>query len=303
MTSAGFTLVETLIAMVLTMMLAGTAMALVMPASRASMVQPAQADVQQRARVAAETIAREAGMAGAGLVALPAAVGPSLGVPAVMPRRLGGLRGDGPDVARSSALTLLSVPAGAAATTTAVAISAAAMQLTVTNAPACGAAVLCGFAAGQDVLVTDGSGHFDVFRITRVAGGVGTLRLHGSDLVGAYPAGATVVPVVSRTFERDAVSQQLRQYDGDQSDQPSVDGIADLVFSYFDADGAPLPLSQFADGPWRGAGTTRFDEDLLRVRMIRCSVRAQATEASLRARVPAIGVSLDVAPRSLGGAR
>lgn len=303
MNAAGFSLVETLIAMALTMVVTGSAMTMVMPASRASMAQPAQSDVQQRARAAAETIAREAAAAGAGLAGVEWLPGMVVNVPAVLPRRLGGLRGDGPDTARDSAITLLSMAPGGVATATAAPISAAALQLTVTATPQCGTAVLCGYTAGQDVLVADGSGHFDVFRITRVAAGVGTLRLHGSDLAGVYAAGSTVLPVISRTFERDAVSQQLRQYDGDQSDQPSVDGVSALSFSYRDVDGAALPLSAFTDGPWRGAGSSRFDEDLLRIRSVRVTVRASAVDASMRARVSAVGVTLDVAPRSVSVSR
>ena len=87
MRSAGFSLVETLVALVLTLMVTGTAMALVMPASRVSQTQPEVMDVQQRARVAAESIARDVASAGAGIYA-----GPLRGVltgstPAVLPRR------------------------------------------------------------------------------------------------------------------------------------------------------------------------------------------------------------------------
>lgn len=306
--SRGFSLVEALVAMALTMMVTGTALALVAPATRVSSTQPEVMDVQQRARVAAETIARDAATAGAGMF-----TGASRGVltttiPALLPRRLGADSGDGPDVARDTAITLLSVPLTAAETTIAAPISSASLSLTVNPSPNCGAAALCGLSAGQDVLVRDNAGHFDVFRITRVTGVVGTLRHHGQDLAWVYPAGAAVTEVVSRTFDYDAGARQLRQYDGDQSDQPAVDHLSRVRFSFFGTapgSGAlvPLPLSSFTDGPWIGAGTTRFDADLLNVRVVRVTVSAEPADAALSGRVPSFSVSLDVAPRSLSVGR
>lgn len=307
MKTGGFSLIETLVALALTMAVTGTAMALVMPASRASQTQPEVMDVQQRARVAAEMIARDLASAGAGMYA-----GPSRGVlpnvtPAVLPRRMGAQNGDGAEVARSTALTMLSVPATASQTTIASPISAAALRLTVNASPTCGAMALCGFSAGQDVLVTDGSGHFDVFRIASVTGGIGTLRHHGQDLAWTYPAGAAVSQVIARTYDFDAAQRQLRQYDGDQSDQPAVDHVANVAFSYWGAAAAgglsELPLSTFTDGPWIGAGTSRFDADLLRVRVIRVTVAGEAASVALRPAVPPFTVALSVAPRSLSAGR
>ena len=306
--SAGFSLVEALVGVVLTMLVTGAAMSMLVPASKVSSAQTEVMDVQQRARVAAEMIARDLASAGAGL-----SVGPWRGVlpraiPAVLPRRMGAESGDGPDVARATALTMLSVPSAAPQTTTAAPIGGGTLALVVNAEPQCGTSVLCGLQAGQDVLVTDGAGHFDVFRITRVSGGTGTLRHHGQDLSWTYPAGAWVSQVVARTYEFSASTRQLRQYDGDQSDQPAVDYLSGVSFSYFGTalgSTAPveMPLSSFTDGPWIGAGTTRFDADLLRVRGVRVSVGAEAADAVLRARVPVFSVSLDVAPRSLSVGR
>ena len=308
MNDSGFSLVEALVALALAMTVTGTAMALVMPASRASMTQPEVMDVQQRARVAAEMIARDVSAAGAGVSAGARRGVLPLGIPAVLPRRLGGQSGDGPSVARATAITTLTVPIGSPVTTTAAAISASSLLLTVNAAPSCGSAPLCGLLAGQDVLVRDDAEHFDVFRITRIAGGAATLRHHGQDLSWTYPTGAAVSQVVSRTFEFDASVGQLRQYDGDQSDQPAVDALSEVSFSYLgSAPGSPglvtLPLSMFVDGPWMGSGTTKFDADLLRVRAIRIRVTAQAADVRLRSRVPAFGVSIAVAPRNLSVGR
>ncbi len=309
MTSAGFSLPETLVALVLTLMMTGTAMSLVASASRVAATEPEIMDVQQRARVAAETIAHDLETAGAGMYAgalrgvLPATI------PGVLPRRMGGDNGDSPDTARATAITMLYVPATVAETTTAAPISATSLSLAVNAAPNCPAAVLCGLLAGQDVLVRDNAGHFDVFRITSVAGGTGALRHHGQSVGWTYPAGSTVSQVVTRTYEFNAAAGQLRQYDGDRSDQPAVDGVSSLSFSYFAApiDGSAglvaLPLSALTDGPWSGAGSSRFDTDILRIRMIRVAVAAQAADARLRPTVPTLAVTLDVSPRSLSVGR
>jgi len=304
--AAGFSLAEALVSLALTMTVTGAALALTLPASRVSMTQPEVMDVQQRARVAAEMIARDLSSAGAGIYAGPRRGVLSGAIPAVWPRRIGAVNGDAADMARATAITMLSVPQTAAQTTTATPIGSGALSLVTEAAPNCGAAVLCGLTAGQDVLVTDGTGHADIFRITRVIGATATLRHHGQDLAWSYPSGSSVTQVVSRTFEYDAATRQLRQYDGDQSDQPAVDHLVGVSFSYLvsSAGGlAPLPLSELTDGPWIGAGTMRFDADVLRVRAIRVNVGAEAADVRLRARVPSFGVSLDVAPRNLSVGR
>jgi hypothetical protein len=81
---------------------------------------------------------------------------------------------------------------------------------------------------------------------------------------------------------------------------------------------APLPLSMFADGPWcpDPNSPNRYDADLLRIRLIRVTLKLQAQSASVRglsaawfsnpglARdstrlVPDIEVTFDVVPRSM----
>jgi hypothetical protein len=296
------TLSEALISLLLTFAVTSTALALATPAARASLVQPEAVDVQQRARTAAETIARELSAAGIGVYA-----GPSSGLaalPAVLPRQLG-VTGDSPDVARADAITMLSVPSTAAQTTLAAAVSPASQTFSVNDAPNCGGRVLCGLTAGADVLIADAAGHFDIFRITNVAGAVASLRLHGQVLGVAYPAGSTVTEVVSRTYSLDGATRILRQYDGDLSDQPSADHIASLTFDYFADEGAGGALAEIdratlADGPWLGAGSSRYDADLLRVRMVRVSVRAEASTPALRASAPDVIARLSIAPRSMG---
>lgn len=295
------TLAETLISLALTLVVTSTAMALVTPASRASMVQPEAMDVQQRARVAADVVTRDLAFAGAGIYSGPQSGVLPISMPAVLPRRLG-VTGDEPDTARAEAITIIAVPATGAQTTLAEPVSPSSQVLSVNAAPNCGGAPLCGFTAGKDVLLSDEAGHFDVFRITSVAGATAGLRLHGQTQGFTYPAGTAVTEVVARTYYLDAASRVLRQYDGDLSDQPAVDHISSLAFEYF-GDGLtpldPIDRASFADGPWIGAGSSRFDADLLRVRMVRVTVRAEASTPALRGVAPDVQLTVDVAPRSL----
>jgi hypothetical protein len=258
-------------------------------------------DVQQRARVAAEMVARDLAAAGVGIYA-----GAQTGLaalPGVLPRQLG-VTGDAPDAARPDAVTVISVPPAAAQTTTSAAVSPASQTLSVNAAPNCGGAALCGLTAGKDVLVSDAAGHFDIFRITNVAGAVASLRLHGQAQGVAYPAGSPVTEVVSRTYSLDAATRVLRQYDGDLSDQPAADHISSLTFDYFGDTGGgaafgPIDRATLADGPWIGAGSSRYDADLLRVRMVRISVRAEASSPALRASAPDMIARIDVSPRAM----
>jgi hypothetical protein len=83
-----------------------------------------------------------------------------------------------------------------------------------------------------------------------------------------------------------------------------------------------LSPSQLSDGPWcpDASAAGRYDADLLRVRMVRASLRVQAASPSLRGRagplfafsgtslggerfVPDLEISLDVTPRNLGVGR
>jgi hypothetical protein len=297
------TLTEALIALALTLVVTTTALGLVVPASRAMAVQPDATDVQQRARVAAESIARELSTAGLGVYGGATPVELSGAIAVVLPRQLG-VTGDGPDVARADAITILSVPATRAQTSLAAPVTPAHPTLSVEAAINCGGAALCGLTAGSDVLITDNDGHFDIFRLTTVTGATATLRLHGQLQAIDYPAGALVTEVTSRTFALDPATRIVRQYDGDASDQPAVDHITHLAFEYFGTDGlgglTAIDRAAFTDGPWVGAGSTRFDADLLRVRMIRVRVRAEAAAPERRASVPEVTVTIDVAPRALG---
>jgi prepilin-type N-terminal cleavage/methylation domain-containing protein len=320
---AGFTLIETLVATALMLVVTGAMFSLVDPRTALAGALPEATDMQQRARVAADTLWRDLLAAGAGLDLGPDA-GPLVSfLPPIVPRRMGLSGADASGVVRADAITLTWALGGAAQTTTSAAIAPALPALMVNTLPGCPVGdPLCGLAEGSDALVFDDHAHFDVFRIGRVQGGTAELRLHDPGASFAYPPGARVASVSTRTYYLDAANHQLRMNDGYLTDAPVVDNVVALAFSYFgdrnppvapkpaagtanclyDANGqflggmatlapaggslAPLPLSMLNDGPWCGDRNNRFDADLLRVRRVRVTLRVQAGPDAFRATGP-----------------
>jgi hypothetical protein len=318
----GFSLVEVLMATVLTMSLTGAVLSLVSPSMTASPALAEAIDLTERARVAGDQLFQDLSQAGAGLSAGPR-VGALIDAFApVVPRRMGLTGADAYTIARTDAVTIRYVPDTRSQTAVATFTLAPTARLILTSAPGCPAGPLCGLGQGTDVFIFDDQGHADTFTITQVQGGVASLQPHDASPY-QYQPGAVVSEAVSRTFYFDAAQRQLRMYDGDQTDVPVVDHVVGLTFSYFgdpnpprapepprgtpnclfDAAGqpdpaiavlpsqssalVPLPTTMFSDGPWCGSGAARFDADLLRVRRIRVTLRVEATQAMFRAAGPA----------------
>ena len=220
------------------------------------------------------------------------------------------------------------------------------------TAVGCPDAGLCGFTAGTRALLVDtsgvGAGH-DFFTVTGIAGALAHDEPNPA-LHRPYPAGRSrVVPVVQRVYYLDRANRRLMLYDGHQSDMPFIDNVVDLRFEYF-ADRAPssvawpaegmssclfdagsppvsrlddlggeglqpLAPARMTDGPVCGAGANAFDGDLLRIRMVRVTLRLQAGAEEVRAGgalfslpgrsssaysyVPDFEVTFDVAPRNM----
>jgi hypothetical protein len=223
-------------------------------------------------------------------------------VPAVLPMMLG-IAGDAAGVVRGDAITVLAAPASAAAGVLAAALSAGAPQLRLAPGVECGSAALCGFTAGDDLIVVDASGAFDIVRLVSVGGGAGVVRQHGRSFANVFAPGSRVWQIETRSYYLDSAARVLRQYDGDASDQPVADQVTDLTFEYLvvDATGAlsDVPLAQLGDGPWIGAGSSMYDADWRRIRGVRVRIGAEAATAGLRAVVPRVPLQLLVAPRAL----
>jgi len=321
MRDRGFSLVESLVALALTLTVAGAVVAFASPGSDVARAEPEAIDMQQRARSASTALTRDLVMAGAGL-----SEGPRTGAlvayfAPVMPRRLGLNGADAVNVARADVVTMAYVPPTPAQTTLSDALLPGATDLRVDTRPNCPVGrALCGFEEGMNVLVFDTAGFFDLFALRSVGAGVGVVQ-HLDGLANhSYAAGAFASQVELHTYYFDPAAHQLRHYDGAQTDVPVVDNVVSASFEYFgdpqppiapkpppgvanclyDAAGNPisglaplpigfdegtlarLPLATFTDGPWCGEGGTAFDADLLRVRRVRVTLRLQAAAAGLR---------------------
>jgi prepilin-type N-terminal cleavage/methylation domain-containing protein len=242
----GFTLVELIVAMAITLTITAATLSLVGPAHDAFQTQPETADLQQRARVGIDALQRDLLMAGAGMYAA-GSVGPLHQVLApVMPYRA---FGNSPDTARgvffrTDAISLLFVPSTASQTRLAAPMTAGALDIVIENpatCPAASASQMCGFASGDQLLVFDRASEWGVFSVDRVGGGA-TMTLKGTPPARRFDVQANVTEAraVMYSLRADAASGafQLVRADGFDPAQPVLDHIVKLEFRYF---GEPEP--------------------------------------------------------------
>jgi hypothetical protein len=318
-TEAGFSLVESLVSLVLMVILTGAVFSLVNPSATSSQTQPEAMDMQQRARIGSDLLFRDLFMAGAGVYMGPNAGALSNFFAPIIPRRMGWQNADAYNVVRPDAVTISYIPNTYSQTTIRAPMPITSSELKVEDVPNCPQHEnLCGFKEGMRVLVFDDLGHFDFFNITEVQDDAAHLQLYQQTLSYGYQPGAYVTQAEFHTYWYDAVNRQLRHYDGYQSDVPVVDNVVGVLFEYFgepdppvspkppvgvanclyDAAGnqvagmstlssdggslAPLPLAILNDGPWCGGADNRFDADLLRVKKVRITLRVQASQAGFR---------------------
>ncbi|MEZ5320072.1 MAG: prepilin-type N-terminal cleavage/methylation domain-containing protein [Vicinamibacterales bacterium] len=323
----GFTLLELLAAMALASLVTAASVATLHHAVAAARVSPALADAQQRARVAADAVAADLRLAGAGLAAGPATGSLAAVLPPVLPRRLGPAVDD-ETTARGDVVTILYVPSGAPQARLADPFGAGATRLRLTTPPNCATGRdMCGFRPSDVALAFDATGRFGLFEILDVSPAEAGTRPLTASGAATFAAGESVAAVEVRGYYFDRAARQLRAFDGRGLDSPVVDHVVDFALEYFGdpeppraprppagtanclflADGTPAPgldrldgagartlvalsLDQFRDGPWCGGDGIRFDADLLRVRAIALHVRVEAAADSLRGADARFGV-------------
>jgi|SoiMethySBSTD1v2_1073268.scaffolds.fasta_scaffold01658_13 prepilin-type N-terminal cleavage/methylation domain-containing protein len=218
----GFTIIELLIAMTITLIIAAAIAAAAPPARDAFERVPADLDLQQRGRTAIEALSQTIRSAGANVAATE-----SLGL---LSDVLPSLSVAGED--ESGFFTEL---------TAIIPVTNAAQGLLALNQSAPGAALTlaidhcpnvkdaCGFTPGSTAVVADGAGHFDVFAIGVTNAGARRVT-PASPLSRAYPAGSVIVEADQLTFGL--------------AEQP--DGHYSLVRTT--AAGAVQPIVDFANG-------------------------------------------------------
>ena len=315
---AGFTLLESLLATSLLVVVLGAVFGVMNPDTSIATAEPEAMDMQQRARVGADALVRDLLAAGAGMDDGPANGPLDAYFAPVIPRVMGTTNPDAYTTSRSDVLTLVSVPQTMTQSVTTTPIGPGSQSVTVADEGNCRGRALCGLSAGMEALTFDPAGNFSVFSVASVDATAAHLVHRGGVVTDTFQPGAYLTEVNSHTYYFDVVNHVLRHYDGYSTDTPVVDDVVDVRFDYFgdaepprspkppagtanclyDAYGnvrdglvelpaagtaaVPLPLSMFSDGPWCGVGDDRFDADLLRVRRIRVTLRIQAAPASLR---------------------
>ena len=265
----GFSVLETLLAVALTITVAVGAFALLDSAEAAFSGVPEIADVQQRLRVGTDTLAAALMIAGAGPDAGPHAGALHRLFAPVLPYRMGYAGNAPPGSFTTDTITVLFVPPAAAETTASLPVMAGNPALKVNAGAACPRTPdgmpkpICGFEPGTTVLIADEAGRHDVFTVTAVDGDVAQLAVHKppgeADTI--YPVGSLVVEIVARTFAlrtdgTKGVYQLISDDGSDRADVPVVNDVIAVKFEYFGDPEPPILIAPVDDptGPWTSYG-------------------------------------------------
>src|SRR4029079_16433609 len=166
----GFSLLEMLVAMTVMLGVTAGVFSLMNPAQGTFAAQPEVSDMQQRLRVATDSLYKDLVMAGNG--AYQGSMSGSLMYmfAPVMPFRQGSRNDDPPGTFKSDTVTLVYVPPTFAQTSLSTkSRSLNSVEIGVNPEPGCPSGdPLCGFKEGMVVLMYDDSGNFDLFTITNV---------------------------------------------------------------------------------------------------------------------------------------
>jgi len=303
----GSTLIEVVIAAAVMLLVTSGIFAILDRGLGNSALWNESSDLQQRARVAADTLTSELQAAGAGVPD-----GPLLRfLPAVEPKR----RGSGASI---NAVTIRYVPDNAPWSSLTADLTPVTSSAAIATHSGCRSGTsACGFGTGSEVVVFDAAGNWDLASVQSI--GPATLEL--ANVAGprssSYGIGARIAQVVETTLFLDVAERQLRREQPGSGALPVIDNVVDFQLSYFgnplpptepvpplgvancvftssgdvipgpivaaDHGGlASLPLSMFTDGPYCGTGAGAYDVDLLRIRTIRAVLRLQAGVDTLR---------------------
>jgi hypothetical protein len=312
--NTGLSLVEVVMALALTLLVTGSLLDLVIPATALHRVLPEAAAVEQRLRYAFDRLFADLVTAGRGTTEYAAG---RLGrfLPPIAPYRMG--RRAAGDVHRhpvSDALSVLSVARRAGAETTILdPIAGAATSVRLSSGLGC-VQPACGHRARDMVVVFNERGAWELFRVTGVAATRLILkRVHATGT--AFEAGAVLAPVDFNHYYFDPERAQLRHYDGWEGDFPVVDQLVDLRIEFrgvmpgsIACQPAPAPvgqlvdidLLQLGDGPWCGPSGLPFDADLLRIRAVTVTLRVQSAASELRGADPRLFARPGSAPGGRG---
>ena len=271
----GFSIIELVVAMGIMLGVTAAVFGLMNPSQGSFSTQPEVSDMQQRLRVAQDTLSRDLIMAGAGMygsLGNPAPPQPSVGAlnyyfAPVLPFRQGALNDDGPGKFFTDRMTVLYVPSTTAQTTLATALNSGAGNVAATlvaDSTGCVAHTnACGFSVNKMILIFDDTGNYDTFTITSVVQQTASITVNKPPdaTPTTYPVGSKVVEVIDRTYflksDPATSTYQLVYYDGSiNADVPVVDHLVGLTFEYYGDRQPPLMRKALSDtaGPWTSYG-------------------------------------------------
>jgi type II secretory pathway pseudopilin PulG len=229
----GFTFVELLIAMTVTILIAG-AIAGVAPHARAAFDRvPADLDLQQRGRTAINVLSQALRSAGNNVAATESLGALSDLLPAVS------VSGEDEPGVFTELTVIIPVPDAAQATLDADQASpGGAMTLAAAHCP--NTRDVCGYTPGSTTVVADGEGHFDVFSIGATNTGAHQL-MPARVLSRSYPEGSVLVEADRFTFKLSTQpdgSYSLVRTTAAGAVQPVVDFVSGLAFEVTGGDAA-----------------------------------------------------------------
>jgi hypothetical protein len=253
---AGFTLIEALVATLLTVVVTAGVLSALNPARGAFKTEPERADMQQRLRVGVDTLSRDLINAGAG--AYSGALSGSLAgyFAPILPFRRGldAAIDDGAGVFRSDAITIVHVPSRAAQTTLRSDMSSDSSPIVIDTESGCpkdartgSLDLLCGFKPNvTKAAVFDGTGALDTLAVTAADEAAQTIdfqRDQHASLSKAYLGSSSkhltkVVEISSHVYYVNTATRQLMHYDGFSAVTPVLDNVVGLEFEYY---GDPSP--------------------------------------------------------------
>lgn len=251
---AGYTLVELIVAALVVSLVMSAVIGSATLAQATYRVHAEAADMDQRTRVLVHALQHDLTLAGAGLDEGPLAGSLTQCFAPILPRAIGT---DGPETASASSITIRYVPAGSPQTTTLDDLVGPSSAIRVSADGSCPPGEpVCGFAAGMQVALFDGTGAHDLLTIADVQGGALHFRPPTEGPVLPLSAGAAITQVVSRSYYLNETEARVYRFDGFQSRAPLVDNVVQLNFEYRGEPVPPVTRRDASDptGPWTTYG-------------------------------------------------
>jgi len=261
----GFSVLEMTVAMAVMLGVTAGIFSVLNPSQGTFQAQTEVSDMQQRMRVAADTLSKDLVMAGNG--AYQGSMSGSLVYvfAPVYPYRKGAIGEDLPGTVKTDTVTLMYVPPTIAQTTLASNPGNSLVNSAETKVNAESGCplndLLCGFQVGMTLLIYDQYGHSDTFTVTQIQDpNQNNLKLqHNSDKLSyEYAPGTKIVQANNYTYYLNSQTHQLMFYNGGTgADVPVVDNVVSLSFKYYGDPQPPQlngkPLSD-PTGPWTTYG-------------------------------------------------